>query len=75
MPYALSILDKSPIPTGATAAEAVANTVVLARRAEDLGYKRFWVADTTAAPSRERRAGDSVALSWPRPDFGSAPAG
>jgi luciferase family oxidoreductase group 1 len=45
MPYALSILDKSPIPQGATAAEAVANTVALARRAEDLGYKRFWVAE------------------------------
>ena len=45
MPYALSILDKSPIPQGATAAEAVANTVALACRAEDLGYKRFWVAE------------------------------
>jgi hypothetical protein len=45
MPYALSILDKSPIPQGATAADAIANTVALARRAEDLGYKRFWVAE------------------------------
>ena len=45
MPYALSILDKSPIPSGATAAEALAHTVKLARRADDLGYKRFWVAE------------------------------
>jgi alkanesulfonate monooxygenase SsuD/methylene tetrahydromethanopterin reductase-like flavin-dependent oxidoreductase (luciferase family) len=43
--YALSLLDKSPIPPGATAAEALSNTVALARRAEDLGYKRFWVAE------------------------------
>jgi luciferase family oxidoreductase group 1 len=45
MAYALSLLDKSPIPPGATAAEAISNTVALARRAEDLGYKRFWVAE------------------------------
>ena len=45
MSYTLSILDKSPIPPGATAAEAIANTVALARRADDLGYKRFWVAE------------------------------
>jgi luciferase family oxidoreductase group 1 len=45
MSYALSILDKSPIPAGATAAQALANTVALARRADELGYKRFWVAE------------------------------
>jgi luciferase family oxidoreductase group 1 len=45
MAYALSLLDKSPIPPDATAAEALSNTVALARRAEDLGYKRFWVAE------------------------------
>jgi luciferase family oxidoreductase group 1 len=45
MSYALSILDKSPIPPGATAAEALAATVALARRADELGFKRFWVAE------------------------------
>jgi luciferase family oxidoreductase group 1 len=45
MSYALSILDKSPIPEGATPAEATANTVALAKRADALGYKRFWVAE------------------------------
>jgi luciferase family oxidoreductase group 1 len=45
MSYALSILDKSPIPSGATAADAIANTVALARRADELGYNRFWVAE------------------------------
>lgn len=45
MRYSLSLLDKSPIPDGASAAEALANTVALARRAEALGYARFWVAE------------------------------
>jgi luciferase family oxidoreductase group 1 len=45
MSYALSILDKSPIPSGATAADALAHTLRLARRADELGYKRFWVAE------------------------------
>jgi luciferase family oxidoreductase group 1 len=45
MPYAISLLDKSPIPQGATAAEALATTVEMARRADELGYKRFWVAE------------------------------
>jgi len=45
MPYALSLLDKSPIPAGATAAQALAATVTLAQRADKLGFKRFWVAE------------------------------
>jgi luciferase family oxidoreductase group 1 len=45
MAYALSLLDKSPIPMGATAADALSNTVALALRAEELGYERFWVAE------------------------------
>ena len=42
---ALSVLDQSPIPSGATAAAALANTVDLARRCERLGYTRYWVAE------------------------------
>ncbi len=45
MPYALSLLDKSPVPEGATAAEALGHTIALAKRAEALGYRRFWVAE------------------------------
>lgn len=41
----LSVLDLSPIVEGGTAAEALANTLDLARHAEALGYKRFWVAE------------------------------
>ena len=41
----LSVLDQSPIRQGGTAAEAVANTLDLARHAERLGYKRYWLAE------------------------------
>jgi luciferase family oxidoreductase group 1 len=41
----LSILDQSPIPAGATAAEALANTIDLAQTAERLGYTRHWLAE------------------------------
>jgi luciferase family oxidoreductase group 1 len=48
--YALSLLDKSPIPEGATATEALQRTVALAQRAEQLGYRRFWVAEHHGNP-------------------------
>jgi len=41
----LSLVDLSPIPDGATATEAFANTVETARQAERLGYARVWVAE------------------------------
>jgi luciferase family oxidoreductase group 1 len=40
-----SILDLSPIPRGATASEALRNTLALAQHAEKLGYKRYWLAE------------------------------
>jgi luciferase family oxidoreductase group 1 len=40
-----SILDLAPIPKGATASEALRNTLALAQRAERLGYKRYWLAE------------------------------
>lgn len=45
MTYVLSLLDKSPIPEGASAADALARTVKLAQRAEELGFHRYWVAE------------------------------
>jgi luciferase family oxidoreductase group 1 len=41
----LSILDLSPIPEGADAATALRNSLDLARHAERLGYRRYWVAE------------------------------
>ncbi len=40
-----SIVDLSPVPDGATATDAYANTVEAAQQAERLGYERFWVAE------------------------------
>ena len=40
-----SVLDLAPVPEGADAAEAIRNTVDLARHAEDWGYHRYWLAE------------------------------
>ena len=42
---ALSVLDLSPIPEGADAAQAFRNTVELARHVERLGFRRYWLAE------------------------------
>lgn len=41
----LSVLDLAPIVTGSTAADALRNTLELARLAEELGYRRYWLAE------------------------------
>ena len=41
----LGVLDQSPIRAGATPAQALAETIELARRTDELGYHRFWVAE------------------------------
>src|SRR4051812_18323457 len=47
----LSVLDQSPIAEGQTGAQALANTVDLARHAERLGYERYWLAEHHATPA------------------------
>ena len=42
---ALSILDLAPIVEGGNAADALRNTLDLARHAEAWGYQRFWLAE------------------------------
>jgi alkanesulfonate monooxygenase SsuD/methylene tetrahydromethanopterin reductase-like flavin-dependent oxidoreductase (luciferase family) len=44
-PPPLSILDLAPVVAGGTPAEALRNTVDLAQRAEQLGYRRYWLAE------------------------------
>jgi luciferase family oxidoreductase group 1 len=44
-PPRLSVLDQSPIIEGHSPAEAVRQTVELARHAEALGYHRIWLAE------------------------------
>lgn len=41
----LGVLDLVPIPSGATATEALRNSIDLARRVEGFGYARYWVAE------------------------------
>ncbi len=41
----LSILDQSPIISGLGARRAVEETLLLARRADALGYERYWLAE------------------------------
>ncbi|WP_323119764.1 LLM class flavin-dependent oxidoreductase [Burkholderia alba] len=60
MAYTLSLLDKSPIADGTTAADALRFTVKLARRAEQLGYRRFWIAEHHGAPGLASSAPEIV---------------
>src|SRR5712692_6026230 len=41
----LGVLDQSPVISGHSPAEAIAETVSLARLAEELGYHRYWLAE------------------------------
>ncbi|MFJ6726265.1 LLM class flavin-dependent oxidoreductase [Streptomyces sp. NPDC091281] len=41
----LGVLDLVPVPTGATAADALRNSLDLARRTERQGYTRYWFAE------------------------------
>src|SRR6188472_1505589 len=46
----LSILDLAFVPQGATPADALRNTLDLARHAERWGYRRFWLAEHHGMP-------------------------
>ncbi len=41
----LSIVDQSPVSAGCTPAEALRNSIELARLADRLGYERYWMAE------------------------------
>src|ERR1700722_11765524 len=43
IPY--SVLDLAFVPAGATPADALRNSVDLARHAENWGYRRYWLAE------------------------------
>ncbi|MEJ7894071.1 MAG: LLM class flavin-dependent oxidoreductase [Solirubrobacteraceae bacterium] len=71
----LSVLDQSPVSEGSTGTQALANTLDLARRADALGYHRYWVAEhhggaLLAGPSPEALIGP-VALAAPNMRVGS----
>ncbi|HEY4811145.1 MAG TPA: LLM class flavin-dependent oxidoreductase [Solirubrobacteraceae bacterium] len=49
-PLRLSVLDQSPISQGSSGAQALANTLDLARLTDQLGYHRYWVAEHHGGP-------------------------
>jgi luciferase family oxidoreductase group 1 len=63
----LSVLDQSPIAEGSSGAQALQNTVDLARLTDELGYHRYWVAEhhggpMLAGPSPEALIGPIAAV-------------
>jgi luciferase family oxidoreductase group 1 len=59
----LSILDLAPVPEGSDAAQALRNSLELARAAERLGYRRFWMAEHHSMPGIASAA-TAVALAF-----------
>jgi luciferase family oxidoreductase group 1 len=41
----LSVLDQSPVPAGSDPAQALQNSIALARRVDELGFTRFWMSE------------------------------
>ena len=54
----LSILDLSPVSADSTAAQALHNSLDLARLADDLGFTRYWVAEHHNLPAIASSAPD-----------------
>jgi luciferase family oxidoreductase group 1 len=54
----LSILDLSPVSAGSTAAQALRNSLDLARLADGLGFTRYWVAEHHNLPAIASSAPD-----------------
>jgi luciferase family oxidoreductase group 1 len=54
----LSILDLSPVSAGSTGAQALRNSLDLARLADGLGYVRYWVAEHHNLPAVASSAPD-----------------
>jgi luciferase family oxidoreductase group 1 len=54
----LSILDLSPVSAGSTGAQAICNSLDLARLADTLGFTRYWVAEHHNMPSIASSAPD-----------------
>jgi luciferase family oxidoreductase group 1 len=74
-PLVLSVLDQTPVPEGLTGGDALRNTIDLARWADELGYRRYWLAEhhngpLLAGPSPEVLIGP-VAMATERIRVGS----
>ncbi len=51
MTFPFSVLDLSPLSAGSTGAQALRNSVDLARHVDGLGYTRYWVSEHHNLPS------------------------
>ena len=51
MSFPLSVLDLSPISSGSTSAQALRNSIELAKVVDRLGYTRYWFAEHHNMPS------------------------
>jgi luciferase family oxidoreductase group 1 len=74
-PLALSVLDQTPVPEGSSGPDALRNTIDLAKLADELGYRRYWLAEhhngpLLAGPSPEVLIGP-VAMATERIRVGS----
>ncbi|HTE42916.1 MAG TPA: LLM class flavin-dependent oxidoreductase [Steroidobacteraceae bacterium] len=47
----LSVIDQAPVSSGSTPAQALHNTISLARLADACGFSRYWVAEHHAIPT------------------------
>ena len=59
----LSVLDLSPVTEGSDAGQSLRNSADLARHVEQLGYKRFWMAEHHSMPGIASAA-TAVALAF-----------
>lgn len=50
-PLSLSVLDLIPVRTNQSSSNAIAASISLARRADELGFRRFWVAEHHNMPA------------------------
>ena len=74
-PLVLSVLDQTPVSEGSTGGDALRNTIDLAQLADELGYRRYWLAEhhngpLLAGPSPEVLIGP-VAMATSRIRVGS----
>jgi luciferase family oxidoreductase group 1 len=75
MDLLLSVLDQSPIAEGSGGADALRNSVDLARLTDDLGYHRYWVAEHHGTPGLASASPEAligpIAAATPRIRVGS----
>ena len=61
MDFGLSVLDVSPVSSGSSGAQALRNTLELARLAHRLGYERYWLAEHHNLPTIASLPSETIA--------------